>query len=35
MAGDDDGKMDKGQEAKGLPAMLWSLGLVPRTQQSH
>lgn len=26
--GDDDGDMDKGQDAKDLPAMLWSLGLV-------
>lgn len=25
VVGDDDGEMDKGQDAEGLPAMLWSL----------
>lgn len=28
MVRDDDGEMDKDQDAKGLPAMLWSLELV-------
>lgn len=35
MAGDDDGEMNKGQDATILSAMLWSLELVLRTQWSH
>lgn len=31
----DDGEMDEGQDAEGLPAMLWSLGLVLRTWRSY
>lgn len=31
MTGDNDGEMNKGQNAKGLPAKLWSLELVLRT----
>lgn len=33
--GDDDGEMDKGQDAKTLPAMIWCLESMLRTQWSH